>query len=270
MLFAFLVLGAGDLQTEIFLDIDLIFGQGHLLHLSFLNLGFVRSENASPNARNMDLFIHSFFLDSILPFAFQPLVFSLLRNLFLLETVLEHAHFDCDRVPIGYIRILNELQDVVDVRLDFDQLLGGLWLVGPLRPVLVNQCPNLADLLGDLPILVRGHQILTAFGCLHLENVLFFADTAPSLHIFLDSRLQVVHFFSFFLLYALKLLSSHLCLLLVVLPLDDEAEVFLLEVCEVLVEVLRILEGQIVFLIGIIIFKQLLQFLRIFDLVLGS
>ena len=45
---------------------------------------------------------------------------------------------------------------------------------------------------------------------------------------------------------AIIFLAPHLGLLFVVLPLHDQAQVLLLKVCKVLIEVLWILKGQIV------------------------
>ena len=159
---------------------------------------------------------------------------------------------------------------MVYVRLNFDELLGRLRLIGSLGPILVNKCAYFTDQSSHFLILFRSHKVLAAFGCLHLEDIFLLSYPAPSLLILHNCRLQGFQLSLLLLLNTFEILSPSLGLLFVVLPLDDEAQVFLLQVREVLVELLRISERQFVLLVRTVLLEEPLQLLRVLNFVLGG
>ena len=259
-----------DLQTEVLLNIDLIFRQGDLLDLRLLDLRLLRAEHSAPDACNVYMLILTVLQDFILPLALQSLVLALLRELLLLKLELQLAHRSLHGVPVGQVGDLDEFKNVVYVRFNFDQLLGRLGLIGTLGTVLVNQGADVADLLGHFLVLVWSHQVLTALGSLQLEHIFLITDPAPSLHVLFHCGLQAEHLSLLLILDAEILLPPQLCLLFVVLPLDDQAEVLLLQVREVLVEVRGLLEGQFVGVVRAVILEERLQPLVVLDFVLGG
>ena len=145
---------------------------------------------------------------------------------------------------------------MVDVRFNFDELLGRLGLIGSLGPIFVNKGADLANQLSDLFVLILGHKVLTALGSLHLKDVFLFPDSASPLHVFLHSGLKGIHFSLLVFLNAFIFLAPNFSLLFVILPLHNETQILLLKVCEVLMEVLWLIEGQIVLLVRAILIEK--------------
>ena len=77
---------------------------------------------------------------------------------------------------IGILRHHDELENLVYVRFDFNQLLGGLWLVCILGSLLVNKLSDIGDGLDDICKYGIAHEDSITLGGLHFKGVLFGDD----------------------------------------------------------------------------------------------
>ena len=156
------------------------------------------------------------------------------------------------------------------MRFDLNELRSGVWLIGTLGSLLIAQLSDIGNLVLDLFIDVIAHHSLRSLRSLRLKNTLLILDLRRSHLILSHSIHQDTNLITLLLLDFLVLLASRLRLLLVLLPLLDERQIVLLELHEMVVEILRVAEGQIVAVIRAVILEELLDFFRVFNLELVS
>ena len=90
------------------------------------------------------------------------------------------------------------------------------------------------------------HEVFGAFGSLHLKCVPLFIGSRATLLVFGNRTRQSLNITRFRLLDPLVLPQPLLCLLLVLLPREDQTEVLLLQVNDVGAKVLWVLKWQLV------------------------
>lgn len=154
------------------------------------------------------------------------------------------------------------------MRFNFNQLLCWLRLVGSLRSLLVNEHPNVGDFFCNLLVDIVRHEVVVAFGCLHLKCVPLFTDSCTTMLVFGNRMCQSLNLSLFLRPDSFVLPQPLLRLLFVLLPRKDQTEVFLLQVYDVGAKVLRVLEWKLVGVIGAVFLEELLELVRVLNLVL--
>lgn len=235
-----------QLQAEVLLNVDLILGKGLLFHLAALNCEFLRAFELALDASDVVVLQLAFHQHFVLRFLLFDRLRLLKLHVFFLEVFLQilHPHSNC--ISISLLGHVEELDDLVNVSLDFDQLLGRLGLVRIFGSLLVNKLSDLSDISHDLVVNGFTHEVLSAFGGLQLEDALFFNKFAAAVLDLLKLALQVFDLQILGSFNMLQLVTNVFGLQLVILPLLDEGEVLLLQLDKVRHQVIWAVKGQAV------------------------
>ena len=112
------------------------------------------------------------------------------------------------------------------------------------------------------------HQVLAALRGLNFKRLLFSCDLVRAGLVLLDSTFQIGDFLGLLRFDHFKFLTLNLCLLLILLPLLDQGQVIIFKLVQVLLQLVRFLESQLVLFVRVVVLKKWLKRFRVFNLVL--